>query len=216
MKLPQFTKKCNCIVPTFTGWILILTFFLICLCFFLFFVHPFLSHSKQVKGEILVVEGWMPDYCLEQTASLFKKGGYKLILTAGGPLKNGSYLKEYNTYAELAAATLKSIGVAESLIVAVSAPYSRKDRTFQSALSIKAWVQSSDKKINSLEVCSLGAHTRRTGYLFNKAFRKDVDIGTIAIRNRDYNPVFWFIYSEGVREVISELIAYIYAKYFFF
>ena len=216
MRLPQFTRKCSCIVPTFIGWITLLTILLTGLGCSLFLINPFLSHTKQVKGEILVVEGWMPDYCLEQAASFMKTGDYELIITTGGPLKDGSYLKEYKTYADLAAATLKSIGVAETLIVTVPAPYSQKDRTYQSALSLKKWMQDSGKSINSFEVCSLGAHTRRSGYLFKKAFGNQVDIGTIAIPNRDYNPVFWFLYSEGVREVIGESIAYVYARLFFF
>jgi len=34
--------------------------------------------------------------------------------------------------------------------------------------------------------------------------------------NPDYNPKQWWRYSDGVREVIGESIAYIYAKFFFY
>ena len=40
-------------------------------------------------------------------------------------------------------------------------------------------------------------------------------VGIIAVANADYNPKQWWRYSDGVREVIGESIAYIYAKFFF-
>ena len=41
-------------------------------------------------------------------------------------------------------------------------------------------------------------------------------VGIIAVSNADYNPKQWWRYSDGVREVIGESIAYIYAKFFFY
>jgi hypothetical protein len=41
-------------------------------------------------------------------------------------------------------------------------------------------------------------------------------VGIIAVANPDYNPTQWWRYSDGVREVIGESIAYIYAKFFFY
>jgi hypothetical protein len=36
----------------------------------------------------------------------------------------------------------------------------------------------------------------------------------IAVANPDYDARHWWRYSEGVRDVISEGIAYLYAKFF--
>jgi hypothetical protein len=38
----------------------------------------------------------------------------------------------------------------------------------------------------------------------------------IAVSNPDYDPKDWWRYSDGVREVIGETIAYIYARCFFY
>jgi hypothetical protein len=60
------------------------------------------------------------------------------------------------------------------------------------------------------------AHARRTRLLYQKAFGKKVAVGIIAVSNPDYNPTQWWRYSDGVREVIGESIAYIYARFFFY
>jgi hypothetical protein len=61
-----------------------------------------------------------------------------------------------------------------------------------------------------------GAHARRTRLLYQKAFGKNVAVRVIAASNPDYDSAKWWRYSDGVREVISESIAYIYARFFFY
>ena len=43
-----------------------------------------------------------------------------------------------------------------------------------------------------------------------------VKIGIIAAPNPDYDAKHWWRYSEGVREVTGEGLAYLYAKLFFY
>jgi len=70
--------------------------------------------------------------------------------------------------------------------------------------------------VHSINVLTEDAHARRTRLLYQKAFGKNVAVGVIAISNPDYDPKDWWRYSEGVREVIGESIAYIYAQFFFY
>ena len=60
------------------------------------------------------------------------------------------------------------------------------------------------------------SHARRTRLLFQKALGNDVTGGIISIPNPDYDAKHRWRYSEGVREVIGEGIAYIYAKLLFY
>ena len=53
---------------------------------------------------------------------------------------------------------------------------------------------------------------RRTHLLFQKAFGNNVAVGVIAVPNPDYDARRWWRYSDGVRDLIGESIAYIYAK----
>jgi len=68
--------------------------------------------------------------------------------------------------------------------------------------------------LGSINVVTEDAHARRTRLLFQKALGNDVRVGIISIPNPDYDAKHWWRYSEGVREVIGEGIAYTYAKVF--
>lgn len=59
------------------------------------------------------------------------------------------------------------------------------------------------------------AHGRRTRLLYQKAFGRRVEVGIISVHNPDYDAKRWWQYSEGVREVLGESIAYLYAKFSF-
>ena len=64
----------------------------------------------------------------------------------------------------------------------------------------------------------LGAAMPDTGGSYEylqKAFGPSVKIGVISVPDPDYDPKHWWRYSEGVREVLGESIAYIYARIFF-
>ena len=46
-------------------------------------------------------------------------------------------------------------------------------------------------------------------------YRGKVKVGVIAIENEEYDPKRWWVSSEGVRTVINETIAYVYALVIF-
>ena len=58
-------------------------------------------------------------------------------------------------------------------------------------------------------------HARRTWLLFREAFGRENQIGIISAKNPDYDAAHWWRYSEGVRGVIDETTAYLYAKFLF-
>ena len=66
----------------------------------------------------------------------------------------------------------------------------------------------------SIDVISLGVHARRTWFLFEKVF-PSVSVGIISIKSNNYDPTQWWLFSAGVRDVISETVAYLYARLFF-
>jgi len=43
----------------------------------------------------------------------------------------------------------------------------------------------------------------------------EFQVGIVSIANPDYDSRHWWRYSEGVRDVLGETIAYAYAKIFF-
>src|SRR5215831_3856379 len=79
----------------------------------------FLSLSRPIAAEVLVVEGWLPDYALKGARDEFEHGGYRYLITAGSPLLSGYYNSAAKTSAHLAAAGLIALGVSSNAVVPV-------------------------------------------------------------------------------------------------
>jgi hypothetical protein len=47
------------------------------------YISGFLSKSEQVNANVLIVEGWLPDYALEMAYDDYQKTGYDYIVTTG-------------------------------------------------------------------------------------------------------------------------------------
>jgi hypothetical protein len=47
------------------------------------FLSDYLSKSEPVDANILLVEGWLPDYAIEKSCQEFRKNGYDHIITTG-------------------------------------------------------------------------------------------------------------------------------------
>lgn len=214
MKLSTFFKKSTFYVPTITTWVLIGVTFISLSLVFLINIHPYLAQNAPLGGELLVVEGWQPDYALKEAIKVFSKGDYKLIVTTGGPLDQGSFLTQFKTYANLAQLSLKEMGIADSLTVAVPAESVRKDRTYQSAVALKKWLKHSELEVKKIDLISLGAHTRRSAMIFQSVLKPQIKIGKISVENADYDPGEWWKSSEGVKTVCSELISIVYTFFF--
>lgn len=198
---------------TAQGWLVVITFAATLIFFTITHIHPFLSITSPIKADLLVVEGWLPDYAIKQALTEFETGSYNKIVTTGGPLPTGYYLAEYKTFAELSAATLKALGLEKEKLIAVTAPEVIKDRTYASAVTFRQWLSSSNLKVKSINLYTFDVHTRRSWLIFKKVLAPKIKIGVIAAKTRDYQPNNWWSSSAGVRSVICEVIAYIYAHF---
>jgi hypothetical protein len=177
--------------------------------------YPFLAVNDPVQGGVLVVEGWVPDYAFEQTIAEFKRDHYSKLFVTGQPLESGAPLSEYKTFAELGAATLVRLGFDTNAVQAVPASRVRADRTYACAVALKSWFRQHGISETNVNVISMGAHSRRTRLLFNKAFGKEYKIGVISLEGRSYDPKKWWESSDGVRTVTGEAIGYCYARLLF-
>ncbi|MDZ8238394.1 MAG: ElyC/SanA/YdcF family protein [Nostoc sp. ChiQUE01a] len=177
-------------------------------------VHSYLAVTSRIKSaEILVVEGWLPDYAIEEALLEFKNGSYRQIITTGGTLGKGTYLTGYNNFAEVTAATFNKLGLEAEKVVAVPTPYVVKDRSYASAAEFYRWLSNSNLKVESINLFSLDVHTRRSWLIFKNILNPDIQVGVIAAKTQDYDPNKWWGSSQGVRTVLDETIAYIYARF---
>ena len=204
-------QRRECLVPTWQGLFMFILLGAGFLLIAILNVQSFLTLTEPVKAEVLVVEGWVPDYVLEKAAVEFERGHYSKLYVTGGPIEAGGMLSDYKTFAELGASILVKMGVSSSVIEAVPAPAVRRDRTYASALALKSRLHQQATAVTGMNLISIGVHARRSHLLFQKAFDNDVRVGIIAIENRNYSNERWWKFSDGVRAVIDELFAYIYA-----
>jgi hypothetical protein len=186
------------------GWALVLN------------IHPFLAVTRRVPARVLVVEGWTHYYGVDAAVNEFKTGHYERLLTTGGPVEGfGPTSSRHDTEAWQSAGLLQQAGLPAAVVQAVPSCFVGRDRTYNSAVALRNWLREHDPQVGSLNVLTEDAHARRTWRLFQSALGPGVKVGVVSVRNPDYDAAHWWRSSSGVREVIDEGIAYVYAKVFF-
>jgi hypothetical protein len=179
--------------------------------------ESFLAETHRVNSNILVVEGWIRQSAMHRAVEEFHIGSYERIFTTGGPVTgSGHYINDYHTTASVGADELEKLGVPTQMVQMVPSRVMDRDRTYGSAVALREWFREHDMTVNSLNVITEDTHARRTRLLFEKALGRGVAVGIIAVPNPDYDARRWWRYSEGVKDVISESFAYLYARLFFF
>ena len=205
-----FVKR-SIYVPTLAGWILLLgiTAGLAFVC--VDRAYPFLAYENPNDANVFIIEGWVPDYILDRSLAPFKDGSCRLLIATGGPLEIGSELAQYETYAELTAARLLKMGFPQERIAAVPSEAVDKDRTYASALAVREWLKE-NPGVHRANLVTKGPHARRSFIIFRGVLPAGFELGSCAVPPRDYDPERWWTSSEGFRTVISEGIAYTYAR----
>jgi hypothetical protein len=205
----------ECLVPTWRGWLALGVVGASLATLTILEIHPFLAVTEPLPGGVLVVEGWAPDYAMAAAVSEFKQNHYDKLYVTGGPLEAGAPLSAYKTFAELGAATLLKIGLGTNDVQPVPAPLVYQDRTYVSAVSLSKWLHEHGLAPTKVHLISEGLHARRSRLMFAKALGKNIKIGVTAVPSRDYDERHWWRSSAGVRGVISEALAYGYARILF-
>ena len=178
-------------------------------------IHPFLEVTRRTGGDLVVVEGWMPDFALRAAAGQLKKNGYTRLIVTGGPIEKGAPFLAYGSYAALGASTIDNMTGRTNFAVAIPAPDVRADRTYAAAVALRKWLTASGPLPKSFDVLTIGPHARRTWLLFRAAFPEAVEVGIIAVPDDRYDAARWWTSSDGFRTTTSEFIAYLYAKFLF-
>jgi hypothetical protein len=198
------------------GWIVVLGSILAVCVLVFFLIYPFLAVTDpQPPTGVLVVEGWTDLNVLRESYAEFIKGGYSKIITSGCLVYDEWTSGVVVTYADWGADRLRKVGMPDALIQPVPCYVQKKDRTYSSAVAVKQWMDAHGIHPKQLNVVTEGAHARRSRLLFQKAFGPDVKIGIIAIESKKFDPDHWWRTSEGVRDVLGEGIAYMYARFLF-
>jgi uncharacterized SAM-binding protein YcdF (DUF218 family) len=202
---------------TWRGWLIVFAGALVIFSSFLFCVYPFLAVTHRVDTNVLVVEGWIHEYAIRAAVEEFRSDRYQRVFTTGGPVEGtGGYINDYNTSASVGADLLIKNGLSNESIQMVASRVMDRDRTFSSAVALRNWFHGHNMAVHGINVMTEDLHARRTRLLFKKALGHDIAVGIIAVTNPDYDSRHWWRYSQGVKDVVSETVAYLYAKFLFY
>jgi len=202
---------------TWLGKVLILTLFIILAWLFVKNSYSFLAQNSPVNSEIMIMEGFLPDFAMQEVMKIFNEGDYKLMIITGKKVIKGATLFPYENDGQFTAAILGRLGFDRDKIRVVALEDDiRKDRTWYSALAVKNWMEQNDLMPAEINLVSLGCHCRRSRFLFEKAFHHKIEFGIIAIEDKSYYPSTWWSTSYGFKNVLEETIAWVYARFFFY
>jgi DUF218 domain len=171
--------------------------------------------SEPVPADLLVLEGWSPSYTTTQVAQEFLTGKYQRVLVVKAVLNVPDKYESGRYGADYMANLLVQHGVPADRVTTILPTVVKKDRTYHSALAAREWLAQQKITVKSLNLATVGAHSRRSRLMYEKAFAGEVQIGIIPLDNLDYDPAHWWRTSEGFRDVMGEAIAYFYARFIF-
>lgn len=204
-----------CLVPTWQGWVALLLLVVLLVTVGGRNICAFLTVDHPVEGGVLVIEGWTPAYVSREAVDEFRRHSYAGIYVTGEPIEEGNPYLGYGSYADFTAEKLREMGAPPGSVHSVPAPPVGRDRTYAMATALKARLEAEGVPTGKINLISLGPHSRRSRLLYQFAFGPESQIGIIGVAPQDYDAVHWWRTSNGVRTVISELIAYGYARLLF-
>jgi len=203
-------------------WGLSLWGWLVLFCIILFLViwgfsnlYTLLSPVKREKTEILILEGFISDYVLQDAINEFKTNDYKLLITTGTPLEYGELLAPFKNTAKIAGMSLLKLGFDSTKLVMVGTDEIRNDRTYNSAIALRHWLKKNKPGIKAINLMTMSVHGARSQLLFKAALGDTIRVGIISLRNFYDGPHSWWKTSKGVRETLNEAIGYFYVRFLF-
>ena len=183
--------------------------FVVALIAYLFFAHPFLAVTQRVDADVLVVEGWIPDYMLPPAATEFRQGKYSVFLVSGlqdDPKSNPARSK---SDAEQTASRLEELGVPHSSLFPCPAPFASWMRTFKTAKAVRAKTIELGLKPRGINVITAGPHARETWVAYQHAFGETMPVGIISIPKTNYPADRWWLTGQGWLWVSKDFIAWL-------
>jgi hypothetical protein len=198
------------------GKLLLLCVVAACIVAGRFGTYPFLALNSPIIADTLIVEGWTPDYMMNEAADEFRRGHYRQLV-----IVRSVHEPEAEDQRKIDVAAIESMtrmlllnGVPHESLATVVYPTAERDRTYHTALAAKRWFQEK-KASDSFNVATVGPHARRSWLLFRKAFGNTAKMGIVALRDPMYDSKHWWRTSEGVDEIMEESIKYVYVRFFF-
>jgi len=181
------------------------------LLFYILSIHDFLAVNRPLNGQVLVVEGWFPQVPgMKDAAQAIQRGNYRSVLCVAVDLPD-AHASQALPSSQRAANRLIQLGVDAKLIHVLSVPAVNRDRTYQCALAVRAWLQEQQPDAVAIDVFTAGIHARKSQILYQKALSPGVNVGVIAATESAYPFTHWWLSRHGIYLIVRNTIGYFYA-----
>jgi hypothetical protein len=192
---------------------IIILFVFLGLYIVIYSLYPFLAISRPVYGDLLIVEGWIPDYALKEACWFFQQHKNYEYLVVAVHTKECVEKSTFDSCRDAAIMKMADYGINKNLLIPITDPKAvRGSRTYKSALATQKTLKEIFGYEKSVDVFTHASHARETFVMFKKAFGKNVRVGIIAAEPRTYNAKFWWMSKTGVHNVLKGSVGYVYAE----
>lgn len=206
----RFFHRRQMLWPTWLGWGCLLLPPGGLVLAWLLWGEAFLSVEAPIQAEILVVEGWVGRDSLREALAEFQRGGYRLLVTAGGDTGADWRTRSWN-YAELAAAELTRLGLAEEQLLAAPARYHQGGRTRAAAQAVQEALTARGEAPVSINIWTRGAHARRSRLIFARVFGSRTRVGVLVGKPAETTGPWWKS-GDRARDFLEETLGYLWVR----
>lgn len=206
-----------CVLPTWRGWIVLLLVVSLLVTVACRHLCDFLTVNDSIPGGVLVVEGWVSSDVMRAAVAESHRHSYAAIYVTGETIEEDDpRYPAYHNFAFYTADRLVQMGLAPGSVHTAPAPAVGRDRTYTMAVTLKQRLEADGVSTAQINVFSSGPHSRRSRLLYERAFGSHSRIGMVGVAPGDFDSQHWWKSSVGVRVVVGELIAYVYARLLFY
>lgn len=119
---------------------------------------------------------------------------------------SGRTVNNYDSNPQLIRNRIYSYGIDTSKVTSITIDRKRLNRTLATALEVRRWFEESGRRIEGINVASMGIHTKRTWLTYKSVLDKSLKIGYISLPDyRDSEPK-----AKRVLRTLKETIDYFY------
>ena len=164
-------------------------------------MYSFLSPSKPINAEVLVIEGWLSECMLGDAAREYLHGNYSYCLISGK--------KDDSPRSPVKA--LIRYGIDSSAIKFTEAKMQKGYNTFHMAHAAHEWFQTNDPKVSKINAFTAGPHSRKSWVIFKRVFGNEYEIGVLSASLENCNTQLWWKSKQGVHYLLKYGLGYLYA-----
>ncbi len=197
-------------LPRWKIWLAIITCVTALITLGLYSLYDFLAvPTHRVKAEVLVVEGWIYDYCFDAAVQEYSKGNYTCIATSGLMVDRTANRGDDVSYAHAATRELVARGVPPGKIITCPAPPTKWNRTSSSAQAVREKLRHEGITLTGVNVVTVGSHARQTWLAYRRIMGPDTQAGIITVPKQGVDTAHWWKSAHGTKMVLKNLAGWL-------